>query len=149
MPDFSFEGCHKFWAAFSDPMVHKALCFMESVESWAIDNDTSIDETFTALGRALENIDNIDLGDQDKFIAIAAQVKASRNLRLLQTLDTAYPGAVSKLLSRAEEQSSTDETAALFLKRNVAFERLRLLGVIFSEARLTLLKDILETAKHS
>lgn len=148
MPDFSLEACHQYWSEYADPMVYKALCFMESVEKWAIDQDPAIDKTFNQLGEALENIDNIDLGDQDKFIAIAAQVKASRNLRLLQTLDAAYPGAVSKILNHAEENNDDNPNAELFLKRNVAFERLRLLGAIFSEARLTQLKNILEQAKH-
>ena len=149
MPDFTLDGCHKFWSEFSDPMVYKALCFMESVETWAIDDDENINAIFTQLGQALENIDNIDLGEQHKFVAISAHVKATRNLRLLQTLDSAYPGAVTKLLNYAEEHSETDETADLFLRRNVAFERLRLLGRIFAQDRLDLLKDILESTKNS
>lgn len=149
MPDFSLEGCHEYWAEFSDPMVYKALCFMESVETWAIDEDENIDDIFTELGSALENIDNIDLGEQDKFIAISAHVKATRNLRLLQTLDSAYPGAVSKLLAHAEEESANNETADLFLRRNVTFERLRLLGRVFSHEKLETMKNILEENKHA
>lgn len=144
MPDFSVESCHNYWSKHSDPMIYKALCFMESVEEWISDDHETIDEEFNALGGLLNNIDNIDLKHADEFIAIAANVRATRKLMLLQTLNEAYPGAVAKLIKQAEVKASTSKDHKLFLQRHVVFERLRLLGKIFSPEASQKIKDIIE-----
>ena len=68
-----------------------------------------------------------------------------RTLRLLQAMYTSHPGAASKLLINAEETSeSSDDPAGLFLRRNIVFERLRLLSRVFSEERFALITQALE-----
>lgn len=145
MPDFSLEYCHEYWANHSDPLVYKALCFMESIEDWAVDDSEEMDEAIRILGVSLENIDNIDLDHAEDFINVAAYIKATRNLMLLQVLNDGYPGAVSKLVRHAESSSHNNKTCSLFIKRHVLFERLRLMGKMFSEESSNTIKEILES----
>jgi intracellular multiplication protein IcmW len=57
----------------------------------------------------------------------------------------AHPGSASKVLMYAEENSlSGQDAAGFFLKRNIVFERLRLLSRTFSEDRLKLVAEALE-----
>jgi intracellular multiplication protein IcmW len=70
-------------------------------------------------------------------------------LRLMQFLDVLKPGTASKLLIFAEEQTkdaaNKNRYADLFLKRNLAFERLQLLGRVFAPERINLVLKALET----
>jgi intracellular multiplication protein IcmW len=146
MPDLSNEACHKFWYEYRDPMIYRVVSFMESVEDWSLDNDSDLEASMQRLGEALEDVGNIDLQHEEEFIKIAAYVKAGRGLRLLQTLDTAFPGAASKLLMYAEEHStSSEDVPGLFLRRNIVFERLRLLGRVFAPERFALIAKALES----
>ncbi len=146
MPDLSNEACHAFWHEYRDPMIYRVVSFMESVEEWTLDNDSSLEEAMQRLGDALEDIGNIDLQNEQEFIKVATYIKAGRGLRLLQTLDTAFPGAASKLLMYAEEHStSSDDVPGLFLRRNIVFERLRLLGRVFAPERLALIVKAMES----
>lgn len=146
MPDLSNEACHAFWHDYRDPMIYRVVSFMESVEEWTLDNDADLEAAMQRLGDALEDIGNIDLQNEQEFIKVATYIKAGRGLRLLQTLDTAFPGAASKLLMYAEEHStSSDDISGLFLRRNIVFERLRLLGRVFAPERLALLVKALES----
>jgi len=145
MPDLSNQACHDFWHEYRDPMIYRVICFMESVEDWTLDNHPDLEAAMAELGEALEDIGNIDLQNEAEFIRVAAYIKAGRGLRLLQTLDTAYPGAASKLLMYAEENTtSSDDVPGLFLRRNIVFERLRLLGRVFSPERFALVTKALE-----
>lgn len=145
MPELSNEACHKFWHEYHDPMIYRVISFMESVEAWTLDDDTNLEDSIKKLGDTLEDIGNIDLHNEENFIKLAAYIKAGRGLRLLQCLDVAYPGAASKLLMYAEENTkSTEDTCGLFLRRNIVFERLRLLGRVFAPERLSLLLKALE-----
>lgn len=146
MPDLSNEACHAFWHEYRDPMIYRVISFMESVEEWSLDSDPSLEESMRRLGDALEDIGNIDLQNEQEFIKVATYIKAGRGLRLLQTLDTAFPGAASKLLMYAEEHStSSDDVPGLFLRRNIVFERLRLLGRVFAPERLALIVKAMES----
>lgn len=145
MPDLSLEGAHKFWHSYPDPMIYRVVTFMEGVEEWTLDGDPQFEAAVNQLGSALEDIGGIDLQREDDFIKIAAYLKASRNLWLLQSLDTAHPGAASKLLMHAENTStSNDDIPGLFLRRNIVFERLRLLTRVFGPDRLKLVLSVLE-----
>ena len=147
MPDLSLDYCHEYWANHSDPLVYKALCFMESIEDWVIDDIEGVEEAIGVLGNVLENIDNIDLKHSDDFISVIANVRATRNLMMLQVLNEAYPGSVAKLVKHAEALSSNNEVCKLFIKRHVLFERLRLMGKIFSEEATKGIMEILESKK--
>lgn len=148
MPDLSLDAVRTFWKEYEDPMIYRVVSFMEGVEPWTLDGDSDLEEALAELGRELDDIANIDisqLGQDDAFIRIACNVKMSRALRLLQAIDTVHPGAASRLLIHAEETSqSADDPAGIFLRRNIVFERLRLLSRVFSEERFNLVLRALE-----
>ena len=122
---------------------------MEGVEDWTADGNPELEQAIDKLGEVLESLGNVDLKQEKAFIELVANIKTGRGLRLLMSLDTAYPGAAAKILMHAEETTrSNDDTAGLFLRRNVVFERLRLLGRVFSPQRLKLVQTALEGSPH-
>lgn len=150
MPDLSNKEVHKFWHAYHEPEVYKTISFMENVENWSLDGNPKLEKALTKLGTTLDNIGYIDLQEEEKLIQIAAYIKMGRALRLLQCLDTAHPGAAAKILMFAKTTSeSADDVYSIFLQRNVVFERLRLLGRIFANDRLTTVLNILGEKKHA
>ena len=152
MPDLSREAVHQFWSQYQDRLVYRVIAFMEGVESWTADGSPHLEEELTKLGKELDDISSIDmsqLGHEDAFIRLASNLKTGRALRLLQAIDTAHPGSASKLLIHAEEISERpDDPAGLFLRRNIVFERLRLLARVFAPSRFTLVLKALEGEDH-
>jgi len=145
MPDLSHAAVHQFWRDYQDPTIYRVISFMEGVEDWTTDGDPSLETAMKRLGDALEDIGNIDLQQETQFITLGASIKTGRCLRLLMCLDMAYPGAAAKVLMSAEESTQYDEdTAGIFLRRNIVFERLRLLSRVFSSERLKLVIKALE-----
>lgn len=145
MPDLSRKGVHAFWSEYNDSSVYRVISFMEGVEGWTLDGDAKVEEAIKTLSDELENIGNFDLASQAEIIKVTAFLTSGRILRLLQTLDSANPGAASKVLVHSEESSrNQSDPPGLFLKRNIAFERLRLLGRVFSKERFALLIKALE-----
>lgn len=148
MPDLSHKASAQYWHDYVDPMIYRVVTFMESVEDWTLDGDPQLEEAINQLGKELDDIESIDMsmfGQEDKFIRIVGNIKSGRGLRLLQAIDTVHPGSASKILIHAEETStSSQDPAGFFLKRNIVFERLRLLARVFSEYRLKLISRALE-----
>lgn len=148
MPDLSHEASARYWHEYIDPMIYRVITFMERVEPWTLDGDPLLERAIKALGEALDDIKSVDinkLAEADKFIRLAANIKTGRGLRLLQTLDVAQPGSASRILMQAEENSAKgNESASFFLRRNIIFERLRLLSRVFSTYRLNLVARALE-----
>lgn len=145
MPDLSLAESHAFWMNYDDPTVYRVICFMESIEEWTLDGDVDLEQSLKELGELLDSLESVDLSSKEKLIEIGAYIKTSRTLRLLQALDTIYPGAASKCLLKSEELGSSNLAADLFLRRNIAFERLRLLHRIMSPERLDFLQQALES----
>lgn len=145
MPDLSHKAVHQFWRDYKDPIIYRVIAFMEGVEDWTIDGDPALENALKELGAALEDIGNIDLKQEAAIIELVTHLKTGRGLRLLMCLDTAYPGAAAKVLMHAEEITKSDsDTAGLFLRRNIVFERLRLLGRVFAADRFKLILKTLE-----
>jgi intracellular multiplication protein IcmW len=145
MPDLSLRASHEYWKNYSDPMIYRVISFMEGIEKWTIDGDPKIEKAMQKLGDSLENVTKFELAEENNYIAIACHLKMPRVLRLLQAIDTALPGSASRLLMYAEENSEdTDDPAGLFLRRNIVFERLRLLSRVFSPERFAMLAKSLE-----
>lgn len=148
MPDLSHAASAQYWSEYVDPMIYRVVTFMESVEEWTLDGNPELEEAMKQLGEVLDDIANIDmelLGQKDSFIRIVGNIKTGRGLRLLQTLDIAHPGSASKVLMHAEQNTlSSDDPAGFFLKRNIVFERLRLISRVFCEYRLKLVLRALE-----
>ena len=148
MPDLSHEASAHYWHEYVDPMIYRVITFMESVEDWTLDGDPDLEEAITKLGKELDDIEKIDMGmlaQEDLFIRIVGNIKSGRGLRLLQAIDTVHPGSASRILIHAEETSTgSHDPAGFFLKRDIVFERLRLLARVFSEYRLKLVARALE-----
>ena len=150
MVDISNKGSHKFWFEYKDSMIYRVVSFMENVENWTLDGDHALEDAMVKLGAALDDVGNIDLQKEVDIIKLLANLKAARMLRIMQCLDVAHPGAASKLLMFAEKSNaSPDDLVGLFLRRNIVFERLRLLGRVFSEERFALVQKAIEDAEHA
>jgi len=148
MPDLSREAAAQYWFEYLDPMIYRVITFMESVEDWTLDGNPELEAALKNLGDMLDNIDRVDLnalGAENQFIRIVGNIKTGRGLRLLQSIDVVHPGSASRVLMKAEELSRQgDEPATVFLKRNIIFERLRLLSRVFCQYRLNLVLSALE-----
>ncbi|MDF1646594.1 MAG: type IVB secretion system protein IcmW [Legionellaceae bacterium] len=148
MPNLSHQASAEYWFSYKDPIIYRVITFMESVENWTLDGDADLEQAITLLGEALDNLASVDLNqlnESKRFVELAANIKTGRGLRLLQALDTAHPGSASKVLMYAEENSlGGQDPAGFFLKRNIVFERLRLLSRTFSKDRLKLVAQALE-----
>ena len=148
MPDLSHEASAQYWFEYIDPMIYRVITFMESVEDFTLDGNETLEAAIQRLGAELDDIEKIDMGllnQEDSFIRLVGNLKSGRGLRLLQAIDTVHPGSASRILIHAEETSSgSHDPAGYFLKRNITFERLRLLARVFSEYRLKLIARALE-----
>jgi intracellular multiplication protein IcmW len=148
MPDLSHEASAKYWFEYLDPMIYRVITFMESVEDWTLDGDPALEEAMKRLGQELDDIEKLDLStlaEEEKFVRIVGSIKSGRGLRLLQAIDTVHPGSASRVLVHAEETSLDPyDPAGFFLKRNIVFERLRLLSRVFCQYRLKLVLRALE-----
>jgi intracellular multiplication protein IcmW len=145
MPKLDLRSSHEFWKNYDDPMIYRVISFMETAEDFCLDGTPALEKNIDTLGNALDALTKFELGKEDQFIALCSHIKTSRILRLLQTIDTIDPGSASKLLMYAEENNSPEHPmAVLFLRRNIVFERLRLLARVFSEERFNLVLKVLE-----
>ena len=145
MPNLDLTSSHEFWKNYDDPMIYRVISFMETVENFTLDGNPALEQNITALGDALEGLTSFELGKEDQFVTLCAHIKTSRILRLLQAIDTIDPGSASKLLMYAEENNTPDQVmAGLFLRRNIVFERLRLLARVFSQERFDMVLKVLE-----
>ena len=141
----SSEAVNQFWREFQDPFIYRVIAFMESKEEWTVDGDAKLEEAMASLSKSLDGLGNIELDCKDDLVTIAASVKTGRGLRMLMALDMAHPGAAARILMHAEEQTRSDsDMPGMFLRRNVVFERLRLLGRIFAKDRIEFLNKALE-----
>ncbi|HEX4044595.1 MAG TPA: type IVB secretion system protein IcmW [Gammaproteobacteria bacterium] len=145
MPKLDLTAAHEFWKNYEDPMIYRVVSFMETVENFTLDGDPPLESAVQKLGDTLDGLTNFELGKEKEFVTVCAHIKTSRILRLLQSIDTIDPGSASKLLMYAEENNSPDNAmAGLFLRRNIVFERLRLLARVFATERLELILKVLE-----
>lgn len=145
MPSLSYQDVHQFWKDYRDPIIYRVISFMESIEDWTLDGHPELEAALQALGTILDDVGNIDLQQEDLIIELITHIKTGRGLRILMSLDNAYPGAAAKILMHAEEITrSSEDHAGVFLRRNIVFERLRLLGRVFAPDRLALVQKALE-----
>lgn len=143
--DLSLEGAHDYWSHFNDPMIYRVIAFMEAVENWTLDGNPELEKAMASLSKTLSEAERYELGEEDSLIKIACYLKMTRTLYLLQAIDTIQPGSASKLLMYAEEKAQTNsKDYNLFLRRNIVFERLRLLSRVFSKDRFNFVMKALE-----
>ena len=145
MPKLDLQAAHEFWKGYEDPMIYRVISFMETGEGWTLDGDPNLEQAIETLSENLDKITRFELGKEEQFIILCAHIKTSRILRLLQSIDTIDPGSASKVLMYAEENNTPENlTAGLFLRRNIVFERLRLLARVFAPQRFELVLKALE-----
>ncbi len=145
MPLIDLKASHEFWKNYEDSMIYRVIAFMESVENWTLDGDPTLEEAITAFGNNLDKITRFELSKEEQFITLCAHLKTSRILRILQAIDTIDPGSASKILMYAEENNTPENPlAGLFLRRNIVFERLRLLARVFAAERFEIVLKALE-----
>lgn len=145
MTKLDLTSSHEFWKNYDDPMIYRVISFMETVETFTLDGDPALERVMENIGAALDGLTSFELGKEDQFITLCAHIKTSRILRLLQSIDTIDPGSASKVLMYAEENNSPENMmAGLFLRRNIIFERLRLLARVFSQERFDMVLKVLE-----
>ena len=145
MPSIDLHASHEFWKNYEDPMIFRVISFMEGVESWTLDGNPELETAIKKLGDELDQITHFELSKEELFVTLCAHLKTSRILRLLQAIDTIDPGSASKVLMFAEENNTPDNLlAGLFLRRNIVFERLRLLARVFAPQRFELVLKALE-----
>jgi intracellular multiplication protein IcmW len=145
MPKLDLQAAHEYWKNYDDAMIYRVVSFMETAEDWTLDGNPALEQAIETLGDTLEQLTRFELSKEDLFITLCAHIKTSRILRLLQAIDTIDPGSASKLLMYAEENNTPEnQMASLFLRRNIVFERLRLLARVFSVERFELVLKTLE-----
>jgi len=154
MPDLTHQAVHQFWHQYPDPTIYRVITFMEGVENWTIDDNPQLEDAIKRLGGVLDNLGKIELKQENYFIELVAHIKTGRGLRLLMSLDNAHPGAAAKVISKAEKNKNSlpkeknDDVSVIFIRRNVVFERLRLLGRVFSQDRFRLILKSLEETSY-
>lgn len=145
MPKLDLQSSHEFWKNYDDPMIYRVIAFMETVEDWTLDGNPELENAIAEFGQSLDDIKKFELGKEEQFITLLAHIKTSRILRVLQAIDTIEPGSASKVLMYAEENNTPDNLlTGLFLRRNIVFERLRLLSRVFSPERFELILKAME-----
>lgn len=145
MPALDLDAAHDFWKNYNDPMIFRVIAFMETVEDWTLDGDPALEQGIKEMGDTLEKLSRFELSKEEFFVTLCAHIKSSRILRLLQAIDTIEPGSASRVLMYAEEHNTSDNMqAGLLLRRNITFERLRLLSRVFSPERFALVTKALE-----
>jgi intracellular multiplication protein IcmW len=145
MPNLDLQAAHEFWKNYPDSSIYRVIAFMETVENWTFDGNPELEEIITAFGQTLDEIKRFELGKEEQCIILLAHLKTSRILRVLQAIDTIEPGSASKVLMYAEENNTPDNIlTGLFLRRNIVFERLRLLSRVFSPERFDLVLKAME-----
>lgn len=145
MPSLDHRDVHEFWHMYQDPTIYRVISFMEGVEDFTMDGDPQVEAALTQLSNTLEDIGNIDLQLEKEMMELCTFLKTGRYLRLLMCLDMAYPGAAAKVLMHAEEITESDtDMPGVFLRRNVVFERLRLISRVFAVDRFKLITKALE-----
>ncbi len=145
MPNLDLQASHEFWKNYEDPMIYRVIAFMETVEAWTLDGDPALEKEVEAIGHNLDQLSRFELSKEEQFVRLCAHLKTSRILRILQAIDTIDPGSASKVLMYAEENNTPDNLlAGLFLRRHIVFERLRLIGRVFSKQRFDIILKALE-----
>lgn len=144
MVDLTQQASLEYWKNFPDPLIFQVISLMESTEYWVYDSDETLETRISYLGQAMENITRFDLKHEQTFIDVGNGLHMSRLLRLMQAIDRIHPGSASRLLMYTEENANSDASCKFFLQRNIAFERLRLLGRVFANERLYLIQNALD-----
>ena len=150
MTSLNRKAAHQYWKNYDDSMIYRVIAFMETVEQWTIDGNPEFEQSLTSLSELLDKQKKFKLGQEQTFVDLSCYMTTGRILRLLQLIDSIEPGSASQLLMFAEKNSNAgNEKADLFIKRNMVFERLRLLTRVFAKERFELITKVLENEDNT
>jgi len=148
MPDLHEDAVHAFWDSYDRRTLYRIIVALEQVEHWTIDKDSRVESALLRLGESIDQLGDFEMNEEGRLVRVLANTHAGRALRILQALDLEKPGTASQLLMFAEEAeedaAGSHQSAKLFLKRNLIFERLQLLSRVFAPQRLSLVLKALE-----
>jgi intracellular multiplication protein IcmW len=137
MLDLKPDAVREYWQEKHDYALYRIIEAMEAVEVWIVDGDADVEAAVEKWVAVLNNTKDFELQNEEELIYVLSSIKASRALRVLQYIDSLKPGSASKLLIYAEVASNEpDDLPGFFLKRNLVFERLQLMGRIFAPERI-------------
>ena len=141
---FDLRSCHQYWFEYNDPNLYKALVTLESVEKWTVESKEEIKVAVSKLEKAMTSLkDKKSFTNYPLFVAATNPLKSSQIMRILQELNICHPDTAHKVIAHAEGDTSVVENH-IFVERNIAFERLRLMGRIFSEQRVQKVLELME-----
>ena len=146
MPDVAKEVVAKFWQEAHDFALYRIIASMELVETWTLDEDEEFEKGILELSQLIDDFPDFDISHEDHWIKVLGYLKSSRALRFMQYMDANLKqGAAAKLLMYAESNTQKEgDYLNFFLKRNLVFERLQLLGRIFAPERFNLVVRAME-----
>ena len=140
MLDLKPEAVRDYWQEKHDYALYRIIEAMEGVEGWVVDGTPDIEAAIERWTASLNKVQDYELQNEEELIRVLSSLKAARALRVLQYIDSLKPGSASKLLIYAEVASNEpDDLSGFFLKRNLVFERLQLIGRIFAPERIELI----------
>ena len=143
--DMSLEGCHSFWGQFQDKNVGSIIELMEQVEDWTLDHDPEVAQKLIDLGKALADAPTgRTIEDFESILSLCVCVRMSMKLRFMQAIDQLDPGSAARLIQYAEKNQFSSNNASLFLKRNIVFERMRMIARILNPDRIDALRKTLD-----
>ena len=144
MVDISLKASHEYWRQFPDNSVYQVIVLLEKVEKSFYDGQESYEDAMDKLGDAIDLMNTQPLKDNSLVLEVLAYTKTSRYLRILQGMDSISPGSASKVIQAAEKSKLDQKAHQLFLRRNIYFERYRLLKRVLSKQRLDMMADIMD-----
>lgn len=145
MSDLSHDNAKQFWKDFMGGAIYDIIEFIEQTEDWVASEDPKAQASLDALSQHFNQATtNTGFSDQD-LIQVCAYVYLSQKLRIMQLIDTLQPGGATQLIQTAENAPKSDKPAAVFLQRNLIFERMRILSRILDPNRIQLVQKIYET----
>ena len=119
--------------------------FIEHTEDWVESDNPATQEALVSLGEYLDTAtDASNLAEID-LVRICAYLHLSQKLRIMQVVDSIAPGTATKMITEAEKNAVNDDAANAFLKRNLIFERIRIISRIVAPSRIQMVQKIYES----
>ena len=145
MAKLDHESSKEFWQSFMDGSVYPIIQFIEETEDWVDLSHKDLDSSLTSLGDYFQSPpENVALNHLD-LVHVCAPLHLSQKLRIMQIVDRISPGTATKMISAAEEHAENDPLASIFLKRNILFERIRILVRVLNPIRIKMVQELYET----
>ena len=121
------------------------ISFIEHTEDWVESQNISTEEALEKLGRYLDTATDASNLSESDLVNICAYIHLSQKLRIMQVVDSIAPGAATKMIKDAEKNAANNPAANTFLKRNLIFERMRIISRLLAPSRIQLVQKIYES----